>query len=143
MRAAEIVDLNPAMTDAQQRPVAQAESSGGTVSLEALFAFKETVFRICLGHSRDYAEAEDLSQEVYLRAYRGLPDLREPSRAREWLFLTVKKGTGTGGFFSGGWRTNPPSWRIPSPTPTRRMSASGSSKRPSAVFRKKAWPTRR
>lgn len=61
MRAAEIVDLNPAMTDAQQRPVAQAESSGGTVSLEALFAFKETVFRICLGHSRDYAEAEDLS----------------------------------------------------------------------------------
>src|SRR5262245_43815364 len=31
-------------------------------------------------------EAEDLLQDVFARAFRGLASLRDPSRARAWLF---------------------------------------------------------
>jgi RNA polymerase sigma-70 factor (ECF subfamily) len=36
--------------------------------------------------TRDAAEAEDLTQETLVRAWRGLPQLREPQAARAWLY---------------------------------------------------------
>jgi len=35
--------------------------------------------------TRDLAQAQDLAQEVFLRAYRGLAGLREPERFGSWL----------------------------------------------------------
>jgi len=60
------------------------------VTLEDLLVHRESVFRICLGFSRDYDEAEDLAQEVYLRAHRGLAALKNPATARDWLFRIAK-----------------------------------------------------
>jgi RNA polymerase sigma-70 factor (ECF subfamily) len=60
------------------------------VTLEDLLVHRESVFRICLGFSRDYAEAEDLAQEVYLRAHRGLAALKNPATARDWLFRIAR-----------------------------------------------------
>ncbi len=43
-----------------------------------------------MGYSRNYAEAEDLTQEVYLKAYRGLASLVDPLLVKEWLFRITK-----------------------------------------------------
>jgi RNA polymerase sigma-70 factor (ECF subfamily) len=67
-----------------------ADESRAAVSLENLFVHRETVFRICLGFSRNYAEAEDLAQDVYLKAHRHLPRLKNPDTAREWLFRIAR-----------------------------------------------------
>ena len=55
-----------------------------------LLAHREGVFRICLGFTRDRAEAEDLAQDVYLRAYRNLGRMREPFASKEWLYRIAK-----------------------------------------------------
>jgi RNA polymerase sigma-70 factor (ECF subfamily) len=78
------------MTDASQDSTMQEKISGGVISIEGLLAYQETVFRICLGHSRNYVEAEDLTQEVYLKAYQSLPGLRDPSLAKEWILRIAK-----------------------------------------------------
>jgi RNA polymerase sigma-70 factor (ECF subfamily) len=62
------------------------------LALDDLLAYQEGVFRICLGFSRNYTEAEDLAQDVYLRAFQNLNRLRNPSQVREWL-LRIAKNT--------------------------------------------------
>ena len=54
--------------------------------------FRELVIRchgliraICLAHARGGADAEDLTQEVFLRVHHDLPTLRDPSRFKPWL----------------------------------------------------------
>ncbi len=59
-------------------------------SFEDLLAHRETVFRICLGFCRDYAEAEDLAQDVYLKAYRNIGVLKDAGFSKEWLFRIAK-----------------------------------------------------
>ena len=78
------------MTDARQEPVLREEISGGIVSIDGLLAHQELVFRVCLGYARNYAEAEDLTQEVYLKAHRSLARLKDPSLAREWLLRIAR-----------------------------------------------------
>jgi RNA polymerase sigma-70 factor (ECF subfamily) len=57
---------------------------------EELLSFKKIVFRICLGFSRNPWEAEDLTQEVYLKAYLKLDSLRDPGVKKEWLFRIAR-----------------------------------------------------
>ena len=59
---------------------------------EELMAYREDVFRICLGFSRNPADAEDLSQDVYLKALRRIATLRDPGAARGWL-LRIARNT--------------------------------------------------
>ena len=66
-----------------------ASSENGKL-FEDLLSLREDVFRICLGFSRDPTDAEDLSQEVYLKAYRGIADVHTPYAAREWLFRITR-----------------------------------------------------
>jgi len=53
-------------------------------------ACKEIVFRICLGFSRNAADAEDLTQDVYLKAYQKLDGLKDPDLKKEWLFRIAR-----------------------------------------------------
>lgn len=50
----------------------------------------DTVFRICLGFSRNPWEAEDLMQEVYLRAFRKFDSTINGHFSKEWLFKIAK-----------------------------------------------------
>lgn len=59
---------------------------------EEMMACKEDVFRVCLGFSRDASDAEDLTQDVYLRAYRNLGRIHSPYAVKEWL-LRVARNT--------------------------------------------------
>lgn len=55
-----------------------------------LMNYSNTVFRICLGFSRNPWEAEDLMQEVYLRAFRKVDSTINGHFSREWLFRIAK-----------------------------------------------------
>ncbi len=59
---------------------------------EEIMTYQEEVFRICLGFSRNPLEAEDLSQEVYLKALRSIGTIRKPSALRVWL-LRIARNT--------------------------------------------------
>jgi RNA polymerase sigma-70 factor (ECF subfamily) len=66
-----------------------SEVTRAAVDKEALFRGilenKKTVFWICLGYARDFIEAEELTQEVFFKAWTKIDSLRDPERHREWL----------------------------------------------------------
>jgi RNA polymerase sigma-70 factor (ECF subfamily) len=70
--------------------VADVRAEGGAATFDDVLAYRESVFRICLGFSRDFAEAEDLAQDVFVRAFGRLKGLRNPRQAREWLFRLTR-----------------------------------------------------
>lgn len=55
-----------------------------------LMSYSNTVFRICLGFSRNPWEAEELMQDVYLRAFRKINSAINGHFSREWLFKIAK-----------------------------------------------------
>jgi RNA polymerase sigma-70 factor (ECF subfamily) len=57
---------------------------------EQMMTYQEDVFRICLGFSRNPSDAEDLSQDVYLKAYKGLKKIRRPYAVKEWLIRVTR-----------------------------------------------------
>jgi RNA polymerase sigma-70 factor (ECF subfamily) len=60
------------------------------LSFDSLNDHRESVLRICLGFCSSYEEAEDLAQDVYVRAYRGLGKLERPDLAKLWLFRIAR-----------------------------------------------------
>jgi RNA polymerase sigma-70 factor (ECF subfamily) len=58
--------------------------------LEELLAHKERVFLICLGFSRNTADAEDLAQEVYLKAYKNIDTVKDLELSKYWLFKVTR-----------------------------------------------------
>lgn len=63
---------------------------GGVLEVErATVIFKEhysRIFRYLVSMVRDTAEAEDLTQETFLRAYRGRDSLRDEGAQTAWLY---------------------------------------------------------
>jgi RNA polymerase sigma-70 factor (ECF subfamily) len=59
-------------------------------TFEDLMGHQEAVFRICLGFSRNPSDAEDLAQDVYLKAFRKIGTIRNPNSHREWLFRVAR-----------------------------------------------------
>jgi RNA polymerase sigma-70 factor, ECF subfamily len=57
---------------------------------EDMMTCQEAVFRICLGFSRNASDAEDLSQDVFLKAFRSLGRVRHPYLVKEWLFRIAR-----------------------------------------------------
>ncbi|MFQ6081997.1 MAG: RNA polymerase sigma factor [Candidatus Aminicenantia bacterium] len=55
-----------------------------------LMTYQESVFRICLGFSKNPWDAEELTQEVYLKAYKKISTLKDSSLSRPWLFQIAK-----------------------------------------------------
>lgn len=51
-----------------------------------LGAHRDAVYRYIVTIVRDAAQAEDLTQDVLLRAHRNLPSLRDRSRLAPWLY---------------------------------------------------------
>jgi RNA polymerase sigma-70 factor (ECF subfamily) len=57
---------------------------------EELMTYQKKVFLICLGFSRNASDAQDLAQEVYLKAYKNISTLSELSLAKLWLFRIAR-----------------------------------------------------
>ncbi len=67
------------MSGLQQRYEAMVRALSGDVYRYAYF--------LC----RDRTQAEDLTQETFLRAWRFLSSLRDDAKAKSWLFTTVRR----------------------------------------------------
>jgi len=52
---------------------------------ELVRRYRGLVFSLCFEHTGDLADTEDLTQEVFIAAYRSLPTLREPAKFAAWL----------------------------------------------------------
>lgn len=57
---------------------------------EELLAQKEMVFNICLGFSRNPEEAEDLTQDVYLKVYKKMDSMKNCNLLKAWLFRIAR-----------------------------------------------------
>jgi RNA polymerase sigma-70 factor (ECF subfamily) len=57
---------------------------------EKFAACREDVFRVCLGFSRNFVDAEDLCQDVFVKALARADDLREPGKSRIWLLRIAR-----------------------------------------------------
>lgn len=68
----------------------QVLSENETRLFEELMTFREDVFRICLGFSRNATDAEDLAQDTYLKAYRNIKTVHSPYAIKEWLFRIAR-----------------------------------------------------
>ena len=55
-----------------------------------ILPYREEIFLLCLGFSRNAAVAEDLCQDVYLKACRKIDSVRSPEAVRFWLFRLAK-----------------------------------------------------
>ena len=61
--------------------------AGNTLAFEALYGrYKRTVYALCLRGTKDAADAEDLTQEVFLQVYRRVSSLRSDAAFKSWLF---------------------------------------------------------
>jgi len=69
----------------ERRLVERAAAGDGPAFAELYRLTADAVFRFVLFRVRDEAAAEDVTQEVYIRAHRGLGSLRDPDRFRSWL----------------------------------------------------------
>ena len=62
-------------------------STSGTVDAGVLFeTYHDRIYRYVLGFVRNPAEAEDLTQDTFLRAHRYGDSLRDPEVVRGWLY---------------------------------------------------------
>ena len=66
--------------------------SGDREAFAELYDRKARLIRaVCYDATRELASAADLTQEVFLRAYRGLAELRDPARFGSWLLGIAKQ----------------------------------------------------
>jgi RNA polymerase sigma-70 factor (ECF subfamily) len=61
-----------------------------TELINELLDYSDKVYRICLGFCRNPWDAEELMQEVYLRAIKKLGSLKNLDRKREWIFRIAR-----------------------------------------------------
>jgi RNA polymerase sigma factor (sigma-70 family) len=57
---------------------------------DRLLDHREGVFRVCLGFCGSYEEAEDLAQDIYVKAYQSIGRLERADLAKFWLFRIAK-----------------------------------------------------
>lgn len=74
------------MSDSTLAPVDAADFESTTVP------HLDAVARFALSLTRDRADADDLVQETYLRAFRGWKTFQPGSDARRWLFAICRNG---------------------------------------------------
>jgi len=90
MMDAEAPDFQADMGTWSKEMTGARAAASRTSLFDELMSYRESVFRICLGFSRNYAEAEDLAQDVYLKAYANIGALKNPVVSKEWLFRIAK-----------------------------------------------------
>lgn len=52
--------------------------------------YKDMVFAVALVHAHDRSLAEDISQDVFMKALRSMDELREPGRVKTWLYSVTR-----------------------------------------------------
>jgi RNA polymerase sigma factor (sigma-70 family) len=70
----------------------QAPDDRGAATAATLFRLHaQAVFAVCLANTRNYHDAEDVMQAVFLKAIAKASDLRTPASARAWLLQVARR----------------------------------------------------
>jgi RNA polymerase sigma factor (sigma-70 family) len=80
--SAEVRPINPRVPPATADP---GLSEAARQLESAVRDHEAAVFAVCLAHMRDRHEAEDRTQEVFLKALTKIDAVREPASVRPWL----------------------------------------------------------
>jgi RNA polymerase sigma-70 factor (ECF subfamily) len=68
------------------------EDVHGTVTPQTLVQqYSGMVLGVCLAHTKDIHDAEDIMQEVFLKAFTKLGTLRDSAKARAWLCQIARR----------------------------------------------------
>lgn len=89
----EMVERLTAITAERNSPAGASERDGSTRTANALdveFAARmsetrQIVFRVAYSVLREAADAEEIAQDAFLRAYARMSELREPEKFRAWI----------------------------------------------------------
>jgi len=65
--------------------VARAQAGDSGAFADLVRQYRGLVFAVCFDQTRSFADSEELTQEVFLAAHRGLASLREPDKIAAWL----------------------------------------------------------
>ena len=90
-----------------RKKILKQQKNKSTEVLNVLLEYKNRIFCICLGFIRNPYDAEDLTQDVYMKALKKLDDLKEPGSAKEWLLriretpVWIMSGKSVNGVYSG------------------------------------------
>ncbi len=58
--------------------------------INSLLDYYDSIFRICLGFTKNPWDAEELMQEVYVRALKKIDSLRDKMQSKAWLFRIAR-----------------------------------------------------
>ena len=85
------VDLQ-ASADARADAAAIARVLAGDAQAfaELVHRYQGLLYRHAVGMVLDHDEAADMVQDAFVRAYRALPDCRDATRFRAWIFQTLR-----------------------------------------------------
>ncbi|MHC4499850.1 MAG: RNA polymerase sigma factor, partial [Planctomycetota bacterium] len=83
------------MTEAGQQRTSEAANVGGrrtSLTPEGLVRkYASAVLGLCLAHTKNFHDSEDIMQEVFLKAMMKLKTLRDETRARPWLLQIARR----------------------------------------------------
>ena len=69
-------------------------NTGKTGNREKIFSellsHRESVFLICMGYTKDFEEAEELTQDIYVRAWEKLDYIRDINSVKGWLITIAR-----------------------------------------------------
>ena len=55
-----------------------------------LLSYRESVFLVCLGYTRNYDEAEELTQDIYVKAWEKLDLIDRKTSAKGWIITIAR-----------------------------------------------------
>ena len=70
--------------------IATPSSSAATMSNEQIVRFRDPVRHFVGARVRDDALADDLTQEIFVRVLRRLPEVKDPRRVAGWIFQIAR-----------------------------------------------------
>jgi len=77
----------PGLADLDERALVEACLSGRSAAFEVIVErHRRSVYLLCYRFVSNHEDASDLSQDVFLRAYRGLRSFRGQSSLATWLY---------------------------------------------------------
>jgi RNA polymerase sigma-70 factor (ECF subfamily) len=83
----ETMSADPALTDLDERRLVEASLGGQPGAFDLIVErHRRSVYLLCYRFVNNHEDASDLSQDVFLRAYRGLRNFRGQSSLATWLY---------------------------------------------------------
>jgi RNA polymerase sigma-70 factor (ECF subfamily) len=80
------------LAEAEQRVVSRGTDTEATLTAERLVRkFASAVLGLCIAYTKNYHDAEDIMQEVFMKAFTKFGTLRDPTRARSWLLKIARR----------------------------------------------------